>query len=373
MITLLKRYSEDTVGVEIRKRRLKDGRTSLYLDIISQGRRTYEFLKVYLNGDPNHDREKLRLVKQIRNNRETELLSHAHGLIATHAGKVPLCTYVESRVNHAALLEHLKVFFKGLRLDALDESGVVGFQEYLLSKVQPGTAKVYMARLNSTLNQAVREKLILRNPAAVTRKIKRTEKVIEFLSDDEIKALAETPIKGGAGRGGQIKKAFLFACFTGLRYSDLQKLIWGEIRTIEDDRVNSSKKRNRREIVFTQKKTGGVVRVEVNEVAWSLINPGDRLPDRAEKVFHLGSNNMAAQYLPEWGKRAKLSIHLHFHISRHTFATRALEAGADPFTLKSILGHAKIEMSLHYAQVTSKLRQKVSDGTELELLYTPKG
>ena len=34
-----------------------------------------------------------------------------------------------------------------------------------------------------------------------------------------------------------VKRAFLFSCFTGLRYSDIKSLLWSEIRKAADGRT----------------------------------------------------------------------------------------------------------------------------------------
>ena len=144
-------------------------------------------------------------------------------------------------------------------------------------------------------------------------------------------------------------------------------MTWGEIAVrSEPSKAPGEKPLLVREVVLSQKKTGGVVRVPLNETAWTLINPGDRIPPAGEKVFNLGAN-MAAQYLPGWGKAAGLTKPLHFHVSRHTFGTLAMEAGADPMTLMNLLGHAHIEMSLHYSKVMSPSRRRAVDGMEVDL------
>lgn len=340
------------MGVVLRKKTLKDGRKSLYLDTYRNGRRQYEFLGLHLTGDRDQDKERMRLAEIIRGQREIELFSQAHGLVADHVGRMTLADYCKGKIERKSLMDHVETHFKGLEIRALDDRALAGFQSYLLTTLKPSTVKVSMSLLNAVLNQAVREKVLPRNPGNLMRRIKGQESPTVYLTREEIQALARTPITGEEGTGGRIKKAFLFACFTGFRFSDLQKMTWGEIRG--------------KEVVLTQKKTGGVVRVPLNETAWELINPGDRIPPAKESVFNLGAN-MAAQYLPAWGKAAGLTKGLHFHVSRHTFATLALEAGADPTTLKSLLGHSHIDMSLHYAKVMSPARKKAVDGMEVDL------
>ena len=54
----------------------------------------------------------------------------------------------------------------------------------------------------------------------------------EFLTIEEVKQLMATPC-----RYDIVKRAFLFSCFTGLRYSDIKSLLWSEIRKAADGRT----------------------------------------------------------------------------------------------------------------------------------------
>ncbi|MDR2303349.1 MAG: tyrosine-type recombinase/integrase [Treponema sp.] len=78
-----------------------------------------------------------------------------------------------------------------------------------------------------------------------------------FLNTNEVQKLADTEIKGELG--AEIKKAFIFACYTGLRISDIRGLKWGDI---ERDPIR---------IIKRQKKTQRAVYVPLNNIAWNII------------------------------------------------------------------------------------------------------
>lgn len=69
------------------------------------------------------------------------------------------------------------------------------------------------------------------------------EKSRAFLTLDEVKELSETEYRPQ----NDIKPAFMFACFTGLRYSDIYKLTWGELTVGADGtmRLDTKMKKNR--------------------------------------------------------------------------------------------------------------------------------
>lgn len=77
--------------------------------------------------------------------------------------------------------------------------------------------------------------LIDRNPFKLLdakEKPQKNSSIREFLTIEEVKQLMATPC-----RYDIVKRAFLFSCFTGLRYSDIKSLLWSEIRKAADGRT----------------------------------------------------------------------------------------------------------------------------------------
>ncbi len=68
------------------------------------------------------------------------------------------------------------------------------------------------------------------------------------------------------------------------------------------------------------------------------------------------------QYLRAWRKRAGLDKPVGWHTARHTFATLALEGGADFFTVSKLLGHTKPATTAVYAKATDRLKREVVEG-----------
>ncbi len=83
------------MSVKLRKKRLADGRQSLYLDIYHNGRRSYDFLKLYLSKDKATNKETLRLADSIRAKKELELQSQPHGFIPSFKQQVDCIQFFE--------------------------------------------------------------------------------------------------------------------------------------------------------------------------------------------------------------------------------------------------------------------------------------
>ncbi len=94
------------------------------------------------------------------------------------------------------------------------------------------TLKLYLVPEVNATAKAVREGLIENNPFALLDAKEKPQKRVaerEFLTIEELKKVMATPC-----RYETVKQAFLFSCFTGLRYSDMKSLKWSEIHKAAD-------------------------------------------------------------------------------------------------------------------------------------------
>ena len=208
---------------------------------------------------------------------------------------------------------------------------------------------MYYQALKTLLRRALRDRIISHNPADSVKAIKVPESVKVALTNEELQKLADIPI--GGGLGGEIRRAFLFAAFTGLRISDLKDLKWGDIKT---DPLQVQKR---------QEKTGRVVVVDIHPTAWQLVSV-DAEHEPEDRVFPLiaETKTNTNQYLQKWAKDAKLGKPLGWHIARHTFAVLTLEGGADFYTVSKLLGHTKPQTTAVYAKATDKMKRQAVEG-----------
>jgi integrase len=238
-----------------------------------------------------------------------------------------------------------------IRLAQITPRWIEQFQNYPLKDtgLKPSTASVYPKAVRAALRKATRDNIPVKNPAESVKSLPEPETDLVLLSTDEIQKLAGTPMPIKGNLGAQIRGAFLFACYTGLRISD--------IRTLTRADIVSDPPR----ILKTRKKTGDGVTIPLRGTAWLIIK--DRQPDNPdEPVFpYPNTKSDTGRYLTGRADAAGVITHVSRHTARRTFATPVPENGADIYTVAGLPGHTGIEQAAKYAQVTDELRRKAVD------------
>lgn len=337
------------MAVKLRKRKLAGGNVSLYLDIYQGGKRQYEFLGLYLTKDRTHNKQTLKLAESIRAKRELELQNSEHGFVPHFKRKANFVEYFERLAlgkpeNEKAwgnALKHLKDFTGGrIQFAGVTEEWLETFKTYLVSKVSQNTAHTYFSKIKAALRQAVKNKILVTNPADSVAQIKKQDTERTFLTLDEVQRLAATPCKDM-----EVKRAFLFSCFTGLRLSDIRALTWEQIKG--------------EAIEFRQRKTKGFQYLHLSGMARQILSERDPkiLPMENANVFDVPSQTQLGKVLRQWCRDAGIDKRVSFHTARHTFATLALTRGVDLYTVSKLLGHKTIQATQIYARVVDEKKK----------------
>lgn len=348
---------------------LSDGSKSLYLDIYRNGKRTYEYLKLYLiPGTDNNTRRQneitMAAANAIKSKRIIELTSGEAGIV-NHTDKVYLLdwmqTYLEYQekrdkkgIGQIKAVTHILKEYAGERflLDRVDLAFCQGYIDYMLTTFRPkgkpiaaSTRNTYYQIFNGALNTAVRAKRLLRNPfneMEKSEKPKMPESVRSYMTIEEVRALIATPVQDG-----RVKNAYLFSCFCGLRISDIVGLKWKNVF------VDNGQYR----LAVAMQKTKEPIYLPLSNEALKW------MPEREDKaaddhVFSLPSN--INQYLKPWAEAAGITKRFTFHTARHTFATMMLTLGADLYTVSKLLGHTSVRMTQVYAKIINQKKTKQS-------------
>ena len=354
--------------VRLREKKLANGVRSLYLDIYVNGKRSYEFLKLYLIPETNpqakvQNENTMRAANTIKLNRILEITNNKAGLKNTSIrAKMLLKDWMETfrqaqeqkgvkdqkvihNTVHALTAYNINVAMRDVNRDY-----IIGLTNFLRNDYRSPRGKKlkdysvinYLGCLRNALNMAVREDVIADNPImklSAQDKVKAPESQREFLTIEEVQQLEATD-----SPYPHIKQAFLFACYTGLRCSDVRSITWGKI-------VKDGEKYRLHTVMFKTKRPF-YIPLSKKAMQW--------MPERGDKTDDdLIFENMPVQvntklYLQPWLDKAGITKPITFHCSRHTFGTMMLTLGADIYTTSKLMGHTKVEVTQIYAKIINK-------------------
>ena len=347
--------------IRLRQRKMTSGNISLYLDIYVKGKRKYEYLNLYLipensRADKEHNRQVYALADTIRAQRLIDLRNKRYNLNDESVASPYLISYYsivlerkrkelsEATINlWGTVLHHLRAFIgeDKVTLEDVTADWFTDFLGYLDDEVTPNAARTYLSKLNAMFREAINDGLLMRNPMASVELPKKEETHREFLTIEEVRAMAAAECSDN-----EIKRAFLFGCLTGLRYSDIKALKWGDVR----------QQGQFTRLVYRQQKTQKQEYFDISPQAVQYM--GERGADDAN-IFKLDMwVYIVSQTLREWAKNAGITKHITFHSSRHTFAVMMLDLGVDIYTVSKMLGHKDIKTTQIYAELLEKRKQE---------------
>tara|TARA_R110000765_G_scaffold35028_1_gene78750 strand:- start:780 stop:1322 length:543 start_codon:yes stop_codon:yes gene_type:complete len=146
-------------------------------------------------------------------------------------------------------------------------------------------------------------------------------------------------------RLSQVRDIFIFSCFTGLAYIDVQKLTRKDILLGAD---------GSKWIKIKRTKTDTPSSIPVLPEAQYILDKYANFPqvDSANKLLPVASNQKVNAYLKEIAALCRINKTLTFHLARHTFATTVtLSRGVPIETVSKMLGHTNLTTTQHYAKV----------------------
>lgn len=347
--------------VYLREKPMHGGGASLFLDYLRDGVRCKDYLRMYLipertRSDREQNQETLRTAQALRARKVLELERGMAGLPTDRGGDMVLIEYVTSLAadyrasghreqanTYGKLARWLERFGRRVTLRSADRAFFADFIAFLQgSGLSEGTVHVYFANLNSVFNHAYRADLVAENPVGRmdrTLKPRRPDTVRAWLTLDEVRRLAGTPCPNAA-----VRAAFLFACFTGLRLSDVEGLTWDNIRASHTGW----------QVEERQLKTGQVVVVPLSDNALAQL-PARNGQASGERVWaRLPGRSQIGRVLRKWVADAGITKPITFHCARHTYATLLLTFGADLYTVSALLGHTDISTTQIYAKVVNE-------------------
>lgn len=276
---------------------------------------------------------------------------------------------------------HLKPLLGNMKIVSLERRGLV--QTFRKIKEQGATGKTVnrcIVLTKQILKDCVSDEIIKINPAANISRFKDDKKVSARETIHRALTLEEQETFFKYAQSNYYYECFLFLIKTGLRFGEVAALTWedidykaGKIHINKTVSMNEDKefiistpktKTSKRDIPLNDdlKMILSAARQKiVNTLGYEVIPKGSRI---FQTIHNKTLKNPLLRYniiriLKECEKDGFVIQRFSLHAFRDTFATRFIEAGGNPQTLKTILGHSSLSMTMDlYAHVMDDTKEK---------------
>lgn len=336
---------------------------------------------------------------QVRNQlvkKETELLDHGYVLTAealkeAYLDRIPslqsktLCqiyaelladmkrqvgvriaddTYYNYERTLSLLNEYLetKLCRRDIQLFELNHTFMSNLETFLKvdHKMAHNTAMKHLKCLKHVVSVAHDNGYVGNDPVA---SYKTPRKVVErpFLTEEELRRIINKDFR--LERLDRMRDIFIFACFTGLSYSDVKTLEPKHFSTDDAGRVWIKKRRV---------KTGVLFRVPLLPIPKLILEKyRGRGGDSLLPVLNIGTTDV---YLKEIATLCGIDKNISFHTARFTFATTVtLMNSISMEVVSKMLGHTTTKMTSHYAKIVDEYIGRDMDRLEKLLDELPVG
>ncbi len=355
--------------VFLREKKISKGRISMYLDFYpaikdpNTGKDTRrEFLGIYLAekpktvNDKNLNKELMILAENIRAKRQIEIQQNTYGFKSDRRKDIDFLKYFKAQAdkhytsngNYSVWIssyKHFSIFSKGsIKMGEINKKTGDEFAKYLSTTTQLKTKNTlsinaqsnYFKKFTEVLKCAFKDELLDINFAEKIAPIKEEETNREFLTLEELIRLSKTncdiPIW---------KNAFLFASLTGLRFSDVKKIKWGQIQNDEKlgyfFRLRPQKNSRINRIIY------------IADIAYKYL--GERREDDQLVFEGFKYRAWSDEKLKKWVFDAEINKKVTFHTARHTFATLMLTLNEGIYTVKDLLTHKNVSTTEIYGKI----------------------
>ncbi|RYM34825.1 site-specific integrase [Brumimicrobium glaciale] len=362
--------------ITVRSRKAKNGVSKLFLDIYDPSAkkiRTSITLDLFVYENPKgsqkkSNKEAIEAAERIRAKKTIEF-AYDNNSLSELSGKdksvINFIDYFQEQTdkrydslgnygNWDSVCKYLRKFCPDdISINQVDAKFLEDFKYYLEhiartksnTKLSQNSLYSYFNKVRACLKQAYREDLILKNPSEKVKGFKQGEVEREYLTFEELQKVAKVDCEIP-----QLKSAFLFSCLTGIRWSDINNLLWKDLQYSENNSYWF--------VRFRQQKTKGVETLPISQQAHSLLPEVEADEERIFKGLKYSAwHNMKLQ---QWVMKAGISKTITFHCARHTYATLQLTNGTDIYTVSKLLGHRELKTTQVYAKI---IDQKKVDAT----------
>lgn len=244
--------------------------------------------------------------------------------------------------QHKVMLNNLKSFGKIKSFADLTVANLKQWDEYIRKSVTTqSSVHGYHKRLKPYINEAVQFGYIKENPYSKFKVERGKVDKISYLNEDERKEIEKLKL---SGIFDDVRDCFIFSCYTGLAFADLERFSWDKVETVDGNYY----------IYDERQKTNTAYKIKLLPPAVNILKKhGYKLP--------MYTNQTMNRYLKIIADSAGVNKNLTMHMARHTFATWALSQGVRIEVVSKMLAHSDIKTTQLYAKI---LQDDVDKGFE---------
>ena len=279
--------------------------------------------------------------------------------------------------------KHISPQIGSRKIQQIERREILNLQRDISENLAVTTCNGVMRTLKVVLNDAVHDDIIVKNPADGIKALKETEKATETYHRALTEQEQEDFMREMA-KDYYYEFVSLLLC-TGMRIGEAAALAWSDIdykqnvihvtKTVTFNEDNTMS-------IGSPKSEAGKRDIPLNETIKGVLSSqrkklGNILPMNDDRVFasvyggivnNHAINRAISGALARLKEQGKPIEHFTAHALRDTFATRYIEQGGSPQTLKTILGHSSLAMTMDlYSHVLPNTKQKEMDNLKIVL------
>lgn len=257
----------------------------------------------------------------------------------------------ETSFRHTREFMKWKYEIEDIDIKQLKYEFITDYEFWLKSvrKCDHNTSIKYLSNFKKIVHICIKNGWLDRDPFVGFKMTKR-EVERPFLVQEELDNVINKQFM--MPRMSQVRDIFIFCCYTGLAYADVEKLTREEVTTGID---------GEKWIWTSRQKTDSTTRIPLLPPALEIL---DRYKDDPQcvnkrRLLPVLSNQKMNTYLKEIADACGITKKMTFHTARHTFATTVTLTNGVPIeTVGKMLGHRNLKTTQHYAKI---LDLKVSE------------